>query len=67
MECSRCHGLMVRDRIFDLLDTEIQGAVWRCVCCGDILDPVILTNRRGQSSQCAEYKDCNVPLEWTVA
>ncbi len=46
MECSRCRGLMVRDHVVALLDTEIHGEVWRCVCCGHILDPVIMANRR---------------------
>jgi len=47
MRCQRCHGLMVRDACVDLRDDTghlmIQG--WRCVNCGEIIDPVVLTNR----------------------
>ena len=45
MKCSRCHGFMVRDHILDVLDTEIHSEVWRCICCGNIMDPIILANR----------------------
>lgn len=44
MECGRCHGLMVGYYIVDLLGSETGGRAWRCVSCGDILDPVILSN-----------------------
>jgi len=47
MNCRRCHGLMVRDRFFD---SDEEGGLltfwgWRCICCGEIIDPVILANR----------------------
>ena len=47
MHCRRCHGLMVRDRFFD---SDEEGGLltfwgWRCICCGEIIDPVILANR----------------------
>ena len=46
MECQRCHGLMVQDRAYDLLDTHIHCDVWRCICCGNIFDTLILLNKR---------------------
>jgi hypothetical protein len=46
MECVRCHGLMVVDRF---VDPEASGHAeftgWRCLLCGNILDPVIVANR----------------------
>lgn len=47
MHCERCRGLMVVDRFTDLLDEtgQITFRGWRCVCCGEIVDPVIVTNR----------------------
>jgi len=46
--CRRCQNPMVEEVFVD----EGSGATsasfmgWRCVICGDILDPVILQNRR---------------------
>jgi hypothetical protein len=37
--CSRCSGLMVLEPCFDFF-------AWRCVQCGDMIDPVILQNRQ---------------------
>ncbi|MEO5658151.1 MAG: hypothetical protein ABIO65_00030 [Nitrospiria bacterium] len=47
MECRRCHGLMVSDRFTDLMDETGQMTFggWRCLVCGEIVDPVIVTNR----------------------
>jgi hypothetical protein len=45
MRCRRCKGLLVRDRLYDLYDTQWQLNAWRCVACGDLLDAVILRNR----------------------
>lgn len=46
--CERCQGLMVLDQSLDLLDTgdDISIWTWRCITCGNIVDPVILRNRR---------------------
>ncbi len=51
MKCSRCHGFMVRDHILDVLDTEIHSEVWRCICCGNITDPIILANRSRKETE----------------
>ncbi|MBI3607111.1 MAG: hypothetical protein HY207_04000 [Nitrospirae bacterium] len=47
MHCERCRGLMVADRFTDLLDEtgQITFGGWRCISCGEIVDPVIVTNR----------------------
>lgn len=46
--CSRCGGLMVGDFCMDLLNStgELEFAASRCVQCGEVVDPVILQNRR---------------------
>jgi hypothetical protein len=51
IRCSRCMGLMIVEGAFD----SIVGAghadflVRRCVQCGEVVDPVILQNRRSQN------------------
>ncbi|NKB80472.1 MAG: hypothetical protein GKS05_00960 [Nitrospirales bacterium] len=48
MECPRCNGVMVKDAFADIQDDtgarEFFG--WRCILCGEILDPVISVNRQ---------------------
>ena len=39
--CPRCNGLMVAEWCEDLSDYRAQ----RCVQCGEVIDPVILSNR----------------------
>ena len=48
MPCRRCRGLMVPDYDYDLCADPGSYLVsaWRCICCGDIVDPVILQNRQ---------------------
>jgi hypothetical protein len=49
MNCPRCTGLMVRDDLQD--ETGLARFVaWRCVICGEVLDPVILENRSEASN-----------------
>jgi hypothetical protein len=45
--CTRCGGFMVNDSYMDLLNTvgESKFAAKRCVQCGEVVDPVILSNR----------------------
>lgn len=47
MDCLRCRGMMVVERFEeakgDLREISFYG--WRCVCCGNIFDPVIAANR----------------------
>jgi len=46
--CSRCGGLMVPEQCFDLRSDSghLDFLAKRCVQCGDLVDPVILRNRR---------------------
>ena len=38
--CHRCGGLMVSEEVFELSSFD-----WRCVSCGQRVDPVILAHR----------------------
>lgn len=46
--CARCGGLLVRHICMDFYNTgnELEIPAQRCVQCGDVLDSVILRNRR---------------------
>jgi len=46
--CARCGGLMVTEQCFDFLDDSghLSFFARRCVQCGELVDPVILRNRR---------------------
>ena len=48
MECPRCKGVMVSDRFQDVADETgaMKFSGWRCILCGEILDPVIFANRQ---------------------
>jgi len=39
--CHRCGGLMVPERVFEHCSYD-----WRCVSCGERIDPVILAHRQ---------------------
>jgi hypothetical protein len=45
--CGRCGGLLVNAFSLDLSNSagELEIETWRCVQCGDVVDPVILRNR----------------------
>ena len=47
MECLRCHGLMVEERFEDLRGDphHISFHGWRCVCCGNVVDSLIIRHR----------------------
>ena len=46
MNCPRCHGLMVYDRVYGPEEVLFELPIWRCLNCGDTVDPLILENRR---------------------
>lgn len=46
MECERCGGLMVSEKFYDLLDSQIDFRGYRCLVCGEILDAMILKHRQ---------------------
>jgi hypothetical protein len=43
MNCCRCGGVMTREQFYSSHD-YFWG--WRCIACGEILDEIILANRR---------------------
>ena len=47
MGCPRCENLMVQETFVDLESETYPGAFWgwRCLVCGAILDPVILSHQ----------------------
>ena len=47
MTCSRCQGLMVGDDLIDLQESYVPMWMcgWRCVACGNIVDPLIQRHR----------------------
>ena len=47
-QCSRCGGFMVTEQCFDLLSDSghLDFLAQRCVQCGELVDPIILRNRR---------------------
>jgi hypothetical protein len=49
--CHRCGGLMVPEQVF-----EIGSIDWRCVSCGERIDPVILASR---SSRVQKPRSCS--------
>jgi len=52
MECTRCHGFMMKELVYDLLENDgqfyVSGRHWayRCVACGKVSDWVIEQNRQ---------------------
>jgi hypothetical protein len=46
--CPRCRGLMFSVNYGDWGDPQDTptGRAWNCIHCGEIIDPVIMTNRR---------------------
>lgn len=47
MRCRRCTGLMVPERFYDFQDDtgRLTFLGWRCLVCGEVVDPVILAHR----------------------
>ena len=43
MRCAKCGGVMAYEKFFGQAD-DFFG--WRCILCGEIIDQVILENRR---------------------
>ena len=53
MPCSRCRGMMVEDHSYDFYVDygHLSMGAWRCVSCGNVVDPLILKNRQMRKSQ----------------
>lgn len=47
MNCPRCNGCMMQDDFLDIQDEtgQCRFVAWRCLICGEVLDPVILKHR----------------------
>jgi uncharacterized Zn finger protein len=47
MNCSRCHGFMVKDHFLDIQGqfSEMWATSWRCLNCGHVYDAIIEQNR----------------------
>lgn len=52
MSCQRCRGCMIRESFVDLRDDtgQLMFEGWRCLNCGEVVDPVVLTHRMESSS-----------------
>lgn len=50
VRCWRCRGLMIVESSFECTDDagQLDCLTRRCVQCGEVIDPVILQNRRLQ-------------------
>ncbi len=47
--CARCGGLLISDLSMEMLGSlDVPLPAQRCVQCGDVLDPVIVSNRQPQ-------------------
>ncbi len=59
MRCRRCQGLMVEDCFLVLGDARghlwLRG--WRCVNCGEVIEPGIARHRRSQRSRGAPLRE----------
>jgi hypothetical protein len=51
--CSRCGGLMTLQKFYSL--SEVFWG-WKCLLCGEIVDPVILENRQNLRGTTAKEK-----------
>jgi hypothetical protein len=45
MVCPRCEGLMLQEVFVDFIGTDGSFEGWHCPVCGEIVDPVIASNR----------------------
>jgi hypothetical protein len=66
MQCPRCQGLMVPDHFSDLLydGGYLSFDGWRCLCCGNVLDPVILGNRQAVVGELAPVLSSGGKRRW---
>ena len=49
MQCPRCQGTMIVDHFVDIATSgEIWMRGWRCLMCGEVIDPLIEYHRQLQ-------------------
>ncbi|MBX3330900.1 MAG: hypothetical protein KF722_10895 [Nitrospira sp.] len=65
IRCSRCSGFMIVEGAFDsmLSSAGADCLVRRCVQCGEVVDPVILQNRRLHQGSERERIKMSEPIE----
>ncbi len=52
MNCTRCQGTMVSDYLLDMEESgDVWASSWRCLMCGEVVDPTILKHRQSQEGQ----------------
>ncbi len=58
MECPRCKGRMVRDTFIIPSENGLPSSYvgWRCLHCGEVIDMLILINRRLQKNKGKKVK-----------
>jgi hypothetical protein len=42
MQCPKCRGRMLSEKYYDFVRSF---DAWKCVCCGELIDSTILSNR----------------------
>ena len=63
ISCSRCGGLMRPQWCFNVnYDAgEMEILTWRCLQCGEMIDPVILANRQNPAPPVTKQRSRQVP------
>lgn len=57
--------MMVNDRALDEIG-RADHSVWRCIICGDIIDPVILINRTAKWSTSKKRAYARRAASWSA-
>lgn len=63
MHCAKCEGLMVVDDLIDVSESyhPIWMRGWRCVACGNVVDPLILRHRMIQLASAPRLLKAEAP------
>lgn len=59
MRCERCHGFMIVDHFTDMEagSEPLWLRAWRCVNCGEVVEPAIAGHRLAQRSYLTRLVD----------
>lgn len=59
MRCPRCGGLMNFEYFTNAVSGEMPWSYegWRCVYCGEVIDPLILLNRMKEAKNLEEEEE----------
>ncbi len=67
MQCVRCKGRMVTDYFIDMENSgELWMPGWRCLVCGEVVDPLILRHRRVQKNNAEVPEAVTRPKRKTI-